>query len=143
MIEFILVAVIGIGIFLYFAMKKNHSDEVVSLCKPIIDKWVLEKDGQLDTLFLTTYNDPSLSNFPGARIFVGKFERNKGESCGFYIEIIDGIIAADRIFFPHGITSWHSTLAQSAKLNGIKLLDALIIAEKNHHEKFPEWKNHK
>ncbi len=142
MTEFILVAFIGIAIFVYFAMKKNHSEEVFSLNKPIIEKWVLENNGVLDSLLYATYNDTDLTIYPGSRIFVGQFKRNKGDSCGFYLEIIGGNIEIDRIFFPSGITSWHSSLSQTAKINGIKLLDALIAAETSHHKKFPEWKDY-
>lgn len=141
MTAFLLVLVIGIGIFVFSNMKSSHAGEIANLCKPIVEKWVVEHDGKLETLLFKTYNDTTLSTGSGGLIFVGQFGRNSGDSCGFYLEIFDGEVELGRLFFPDGITSWHASLARDAKLNGISLHDALVLAEERHHQKFPHWKD--
>jgi hypothetical protein len=141
MTAFFLVVAIGIAIFVFSNMKSSHADEIANLCKSIVEKWVTENDGKLDTLMFKTYNDPTLTTYAGGLIFVGQFRRNRGDSCGFYIEIVGGEIGLGRLFFPDGITSWHASLAREAKINSVTLYDALILAEERHHIKFPEWKD--
>jgi hypothetical protein len=141
MTAFFLVVAIGVAIFVFSNMKRNHADEIATLFKSVIEKWVVANDGDLDTLLFKTYNDPTLTTCAGGVIFVGQFRRNKGDSCGFYIEIVGGEVGLGRLFFPDGITSWHASLAREAKINNIPLYDALILAEERHHSKFPKWKD--
>ncbi len=141
MSTFLLVVVIGVAIFIYSNMKSTHSQEIFDVCKPIINNWITEKNGVLETVMSATYNDDSLCVHKGSRIFVGQFDRKEGESCGFYLEVLNGEIALSKQFFPNGITSWHSSLAREAKLHGVTLFEMLNLSESNHHEKFPHWKD--
>ena len=140
MIEFILVVVIAVAIFVVTNMRNSHRQDVMGLSKPVLNSWVLDHNGVLDSLMLTTVRDDQLSVHPGAHMFIGRFKRDEGKDCGFYVEILDGEIVLGRIFFPDGITSWHKNLSMQAKLNQTTLLAMLEFAEEEHHKKFPEWR---
>lgn len=139
MAELFLVAVIGVALFVFSNMRGSHRQDVIDLCKPVLNSWVVDRNGVLDSVMLTTYRDDQLSVHPGAYIFIGRFKRNEGKDCGFYVEIIEGKVALGRIFFPDGVTSWHKSLSMQAKLNQTTLLEMLERAEREHHKKFPEW----
>ena len=138
---FLLVVVIGIAIFIFSNMKETHSKEILDVSKPIVNNWIAGKGGLLDSVLLATYNDELLCVNQRARIFVGQFDRSGAETCGFYVEVVDGEIVLSKQYFPDGITSWHTRLSREAKLNGMTLYEMLNLAEENHHKKFPHWKD--
>jgi len=47
---FVIVALIGIGIFVFSNMKQKHSYDVADLIRPIINDWVESRDGLLDSV---------------------------------------------------------------------------------------------
>jgi len=140
MAEFFLVVVIGVAIFVFANMRSSHRQDIMDLSKPVLNSWVVDHNGVLDSIMLTTYRDDQLSVNPGAHMFIGMFKRHEGKDCGFYVEIVDGELVLGRIFFPDGITTWHKSLSMQAKLNRTTLLAMLEAAEREHHKKFPEWR---
>ncbi len=141
MSAFWIVVIIGVGIFLYSAFKRGVLLNTYDLNRSLIEDWVKRKDGKCDTFRFSTYQDDSLVMMKGSTIFVGFFDRHKGESCGFYFELNDGEIVLEKLYFPAGITSWHSTKAREAKLHSTTLYQMLNYAEKSHHGKYPKWRN--
>jgi hypothetical protein len=141
MTAFWLVVVIGIALFIFSNMRNSHKQDVFDLCKPIVNAWIAEKNGVLDSVMAATYRDDQLAVHPGAYIFVGQFDRREGNACGFYLEILGGEVAIGRLFLPSGITSWHKNLSMQAKSSQSTLLQMLEIAEEQHHKKNPNWKD--
>lgn len=138
---FVIVALIGIGIFVFSNMKQKHSYDVADLIRPIINDWVESRNGLLDSVRFSIVDEPSIAENFGARMVVGKFKRKAGADCGFYLEIEAGRVVLGKIYFPDGITSWHKNMTLEAKMYNRTLHDLLNLAERAHHDKYPQWKD--
>lgn len=107
----------------------------------ILKQYVKEKDGDSESIRYFFYDDEKISKHSAGIIVVGEFDLNHQEkSAGFYIEIVNNEIILSRLFYPSGLISHHKQMASHAKINGMLLYDVIIIAETNHHEKYPEFK---
>lgn len=141
MSAFWIVILIGVAIFIYSQFKRNNNLSVYDNNRSVIDAWINSKDGKLETFMYSIYQNDALTVNRGSTIFVGCFDRRTGGRCGFYFEIRDGKIILDKLYFPEGITSWHSTRAREALNHGVSLFQLLNLAESDHQEKFPKWRN--
>lgn len=143
MTAFILAIFIGLAIFIFSNMKSQHSIDIYSMSKPVVHEWVKGELGDPQTIMYALYNNENSSMHHGATIIVGKFCRHGKKDCGFYLELLDGEIVLGRIFLPEGITSWHKSIVQKARVDGSKVFEVLCRAEAEHHIKYPQWKNEK
>ncbi len=137
------VVLIGVAFFLYSQFKRESDLTIYDKNRDVIEAWVKSKNGIFENFRFTVYQNDALMVNKGSTIFVGFFDRNQGDDCGFYFELKDGQIILDKLYFPSGITSWHKTKARDALQYGVTLYELFNLAEEDHHEKFPEWKNKK
>ena len=140
---FWVVVAIGFVFFLYSKLKREIQLSAFDKNRNLIENWVKSKNGDFDSFRFKIYENDILTVNKGSTIFVGMFDRSDGENVGFYIEVKDGEVILDKLYFPSGITSWHSTRAREGILHGITLYELLNFAEEKHHEQFPEWKDKK
>jgi len=134
---------IGVGIFLYSQFKRNNDLSVYEENIDLIKNWVTSKSGDFETFRFSVYQNDALMVNKGSTIFVGFFSRNEDDDCGFYFELKGGEIILEKLYFPTGITSWHSTRAREALQHGATMYELLNFAEEKHHEEFPQWKGKK
>lgn len=143
MTVFWIIVSIGLVIFLYSKFKREVQLSAYDENRTLIEKWVNSKNGKFESFRFNIYDNDILTVNKGSTIFVGMFDRDDGENVGFYIEINNGDVVLDKLYFPSGITSWHSTRAREALHHGVTLFELLNLAETKHHDEFPEWKNKK
>ena len=137
------VVLIGVAFFVYSQFKRDSDLTIYDKNRDLIEDWLIRKNGVAEKFRFSVYQNDALMVNKGSTIFVGYFDRNQGDDCGFYFELKEGQIILEKLYFPSGITTWHKTRAKEALQYGITLYELFNLAEKEHHKKYPEFKKKK
>lgn len=128
------IVIVSLVIFLYPLIKNTKLTNENFDNLRLMLSWLTDRGASEESIRYKIYHDPDLCEIPGAVIFVGQFNSEERDSQGFYLEILNNRIVLEKLFFPSGITSWHSFLSQQCKQSGTTLYSALVFAEKSHNE---------
>jgi hypothetical protein len=125
--NFIIGAIIVLSLWFVFSMrsKKTKAYQAFNTLDEA-EVWLTNEGLKAISINFSSYNDPALMKNAGATIVVGSGDKADGSRLGFALEVIEGSGVVEIEYLePYGIASHHRAASQTAKMEGMYLLDVL------------------
>lgn len=134
--EFILGAVVVLGLWLFFSMRSKTKAVKAFNVVDEADPWFSKEGVKSSSVHFSVYDEPGMARHPGASVVVGSGDKNNGEHVGFVLEVIPGSGVVEGVYLkPYGIATHHRSASQAAKMSGRSLMEILQEAARQHRAK--------
>ncbi len=134
--EFILGAVVIIGLWVFFSIRSKRKAARAFNVLDEADPWFSKEDIKSSSLHFSVYDEPGMAKHSGASVVVGSGDKANGEHVGFILEVIPGAGVVEGAYFePYGIATHHRSAFVAAKMSGRSLMEVLQEAARQHRAK--------
>jgi hypothetical protein len=131
--EFIIGAVVVLILWFFFSMRSKTKAYQAFDTLDEAEAWFSKEGIKSSSVHFSSYDDSELVKNLGASVIVGSGDKADGSHIGFVLEVISGSGVVESAYLePYGIATHHRTASQTAKMNGMYLLDVLQEMAKQH-----------
>lgn len=131
--EFIIGAVVVLVLWFFFSMRSKIKAYQAFNTLDEAETWFSSEGIKSSSVHFSSYDDPELSKNPDASVIVGSGDKSDGSHVSFVLEVIqDSGVVESAYLEPYGIAAHHRTASQTAKMNGMYLVDVLQEMARQH-----------
>ena len=139
MSEFILVAVVVLGLWLFFSMRSEKKAVKAFSVFDEAEPWFLKEGIKPSSVRCSLYDEPGMPKHTGGSVVVGTGDKDNGEHVGFVLEVSPGSGVVESTYLePYGTATHHRSASQVAKMRGWSLMEALQEAARQHRAQVEE-----
>lgn len=133
MAEFIIGAFVVLVLWFFFSTRSKVKAHQAFNAFDEADSWFTNQGIKPSSVRFSSYEDPGLAKNAGATVIVGSGDKADGSHVGFVIEVAGGSgVVESSLIEPSGIATHHRTASQTAKINGMTLIEVLQEMARQH-----------
>jgi len=134
--DFIIGAVVVLVLWFFFSMRSKTKAYQAFNTLDEAESWFNSEGIKSSSVHFSSYEDPGLAKNTGASVIVGSGDKTDGSHVGFVLEVIPGSGVVEGVYLePYGIATHHRTASQTARMNGMYLIDVMQEMARQHRSR--------
>jgi len=131
--EFIIGAVVVLVLWFFISVQSKTKAIKAFNTLDEAESWFSNEGIKSSSVIFSAYDEPGLVKNPGASVIVGSGKKTDGSDVGFVLEVAQGSGVIEGVYLePYGIATHHRTASQTARMNGMPLMDVMQEMARQH-----------